>query len=250
MRSDLKAESSCECGWTTLPALRTQSSPIVTRLLSTIVQPSSNTRRPIRTPYARQARPLNGVPSRLRGGRLDGQLPVALVPPEVGVVDRAVERAKPAELRAGSLDHRAVRDGERQHQRDRACGRHHAEIPEQHDRAGSEHGDANEVDPPAQQEQANRHGVVPVLGAEAPAALGPLTQLVEAAVTLDRARNLEARRAEQPDVLTEFAVDGHQHLGRKQRVVAGPRLRGYGTLLPMKLWRPIATRESRNEVLE
>ena len=43
-------------------ALRVQSSPIVTSVFSGNQQPSSKTRRPIRTPSSRQITFLNGVP--------------------------------------------------------------------------------------------------------------------------------------------------------------------------------------------
>ena len=64
--------------------------------------PSSKTRLPIRTPRARQASPLNGVPLRVLG-ELGAQLPVALVAPEVRLVDRAeagAKRAEPGRARA------------------------------------------------------------------------------------------------------------------------------------------------------
>ena len=54
----------------------------------------------------------------------------------------------------------------------------------------------------------------------------PLRQVVELAVALDRARDLEAGRAQQPDALADLAVDGDQDLGRQQAVVARPALRG------------------------
>ena len=94
MRSDLKAPSSWEWAWTMLRTLRVQSSPIVVRVFSTIAQPSSKTRRPIRTPKRRQASDLNGVPSSTSGCWAD--LPVPLVRPELPVVDRAVARLEGA----------------------------------------------------------------------------------------------------------------------------------------------------------
>jgi hypothetical protein len=51
-----------------LLALNAQSSPIVTRLFSTMRKPSSKRRLPTRTPKARQASDLNGVPLRTLGG--------------------------------------------------------------------------------------------------------------------------------------------------------------------------------------
>ncbi len=45
-----------------LPAASVAWLPTLTRLRSMIEQPSSKTRRPIRTPSSRQMTPLNGVP--------------------------------------------------------------------------------------------------------------------------------------------------------------------------------------------
>ena len=50
-----------------------QWSPMVTRVFSTMAQPSSKTRLPIRTPSSRQVRFLNGVPSRINGCQLSFQ---------------------------------------------------------------------------------------------------------------------------------------------------------------------------------
>ena len=62
MASDLKAPSSCEWHWITLPALSVQSSPMVTRVFSGKAQPSSKSLRPTRTPTSRNMMALNGVP--------------------------------------------------------------------------------------------------------------------------------------------------------------------------------------------
>ena len=47
-----------------------------------------------------------------------------------------------------------------------------------------------------------------------------LLQMVEAAVPLDRPRDLEAGRAQQPDALPDLPVDRHHDLRREQAVVA------------------------------
>jgi hypothetical protein len=62
VRSDLNPPSSCEWHWMTLPALSVASSPIVVNVRSVRKQPSSKTRRPIRTPSSRQITLLRGVP--------------------------------------------------------------------------------------------------------------------------------------------------------------------------------------------
>ena len=46
--------------------------PTLVRLRSMIAQPSSNTRRPIRTPSSRQNAGLYGVPSKIRMKAIDG----------------------------------------------------------------------------------------------------------------------------------------------------------------------------------
>ena len=72
MRSDLKAPSSSECAWSKAAMFSVAPSPTLTRLRSDIAQPSSKTRRPIRTPSSRQATGLNGVPSNIRMKATDG----------------------------------------------------------------------------------------------------------------------------------------------------------------------------------
>ncbi len=61
--SDLKLASSSEWHWITVPAFSVTASPMVTRVFSGITAPSSNSRRPTRTPASRHSIPLTGVPS-------------------------------------------------------------------------------------------------------------------------------------------------------------------------------------------
>ena len=64
--------SSSEWPWSRQAMLSVVSPPTLVRLRSMIAQPSSNTRRPIRTPSNRQNAALNGVPSKIRMKAIDG----------------------------------------------------------------------------------------------------------------------------------------------------------------------------------
>ena len=93
--------------------------------------------------------------------------------------------------------------------------------------------------------------VVAVFGGKAAAQLVPARQVVEPAVTLDRARNLEAGRAQKPDILADLPVDRDHDLRRQQAVVA--RLAAARDRLmsfPRKLSGPIDARDTRKDVLE
>ena len=65
-----------------------------------------------------------------------------------------------------------------------------------------------------------------------------LLQVVELAVPLDRSRDLEAGRAQQPDPLPDRPVDRDHDLRREQAVVAGPALRGVGDVVAEEVVRP------------
>lgn len=66
IRSDLKVPSSSECACMMAAILSVVPLPTLVSVRSMMAQPSSNTRRPIRTPSSRQAAGLNGVPSNSR----------------------------------------------------------------------------------------------------------------------------------------------------------------------------------------
>ena len=72
IRSEVKMPSSREWPWRRQAMLSVVSLPTLVRLRSMIAQPSSNTRRPIRTPSSRQNVALNGVPSKIRMKAIDG----------------------------------------------------------------------------------------------------------------------------------------------------------------------------------
>jgi hypothetical protein len=90
-------------------------------------------------------------------------------------------------------------------------------------------GHGEEVHPVQQQEQAHRAQVVPVLGGQAPGQLTRGLQMgIDRGVPGDGARDLEGRRAQQPDALPDLPVDRDHDLRRQQDVVPDPGLRRVG----------------------
>ena len=74
--------------------------------------------------------------------------------------------------------------------------------------------------------------VVPVLGGQAAAQLASRPAgASKLRVTLDRAGDLEAGRAQQADTLADLSVDRDHHLRREQAVVARLALRGVGDVV-------------------
>ena len=150
------------------------------------------------------------------------QLPHALDPPETAVVDGTDRRRRGPECLEQALDQGVVDrrgDGAEREQRRRqsARGVEREEI-DQHDEKDAE--------PAREQKDPDRLQVEAVLGGEAAPQRVAGAQVIEAAVALDRARDLERRRAQQADVLADLAVDRHHHLGAQQAVVAGTPARG------------------------
>jgi hypothetical protein len=124
------------------------------------------------------------------------QLPDALVPPEVGVVERAVPRSQPPEPGSRPLGQAEVRQAEQQ---DQDRGRHHrrgAEPVEEVRGDQPEQREAEEVAPANQQEQPDGAPVVAVLGGQPGAQLVAGPEQVLVGVCADRTRDLEAGRVE------------------------------------------------------
>src|SRR5207247_10455370 len=68
--------------------------------------------------------------------------------------------------------------------------------------------------------------VEPVLCGKNAAQRLPRPEMVESAVALDGARNLEGRRAQQANPFANLAVERNHHLGGEEAVVPGPPSRG------------------------
>src|SRR5207237_4234933 len=91
--------------------------------------------------------------------------------------------------------------------------------------------DQEKAQPPGEEEDTDSPNVVPVLRGKPAVELVPRPEMVESAVTVDRSRNLEARRAEQADPFVNPAVERNHHLGREQAVVARLASRGIGDVV-------------------
>ena len=91
---------------------------------------------------------------------------------------------------------------------------------------------------------------MPVLGGEAATKPVSRSQVVEAAVALDRPRDLEGRGAQQPDILPDPPADRHHDLRREQAVVARPASRRIGDVVAEEVACPDGRRDSRKDVLE
>src|SRR5207237_9416035 len=92
--------------------------------------------------------------------------------------------------------------------------------------------DQEDAQPPREEENADGPKVVPILCSKAAVQRVPRPEMVESAVTLNRSRNLEGRRAQQPNSLTNLAVERNHHLCREKAVPARPASRGAGEVVP------------------
>ena len=124
---------------------------------------------------------------------LDLQLPVPLVPPEVGVVDRAELGPEPPEPRHEVLDADGNQEAHQQHHDERRGEGEETEPVGQLE--GGEQGQQAQrrLEPPDEHQEGHRAQVVLVLGREDPAEPGGVRVLLERGVPQDRAGDLERR---------------------------------------------------------
>src|SRR5207302_1870257 len=66
----------------------------------------------------------------------------------------------------------------------------------------------------------------------------PPPEMVEPGVTLDGARNLETRGAQQADPFADLAVEGNHHLRPEEDVFARPAARGIHDVVPHEVAAP------------
>src|SRR5207245_7452687 len=91
--------------------------------------------------------------------------------------------------------------------------------------------DQEDAQPPREEKNTDVPKVVAMLCSKAAAQRVPRPEMVESAVTLNRSRNLEGRRAQQPHPLTNLAVERNHHLCREKAVLARPASRGVGDVV-------------------
>src|SRR5262249_32619994 len=134
-------------------------------------------------------------------GSVVAQLPVPLVPPVVGIVDRDVPVLEVPEAEAPAFDEDVVggADADREDRGQSIAENAEAVVLEVDGGEEQERADQGE-DPAGEQEEYLGRKVVAVLAGEPALELFTLAQVIELGVALDGARDLEARRTEEPDV--------------------------------------------------
>jgi hypothetical protein len=120
-----------------------------------------------------------------------GHLPQALVPPEVRVVDRAVPGLEPAEPLERAFQQDEVDRGNQDADREQARHFQLRKPAVRVEGSQGEHGDQEQMQPPAGQEDGHGPEVVPVLRAQPGPQLVAGPQIVERQVALYRPRDLE-----------------------------------------------------------
>src|SRR2546422_11206544 len=131
-------------------------------------------------------------------------LPKALVQPVVPIVDRANCGLQRAKSRDAALYQRVVQRADQKAEREECSHRHICKRAVKLEGSQVEQRDQKDAQPAGEEENSNRPNVVAVLRGKAAAELVPRPEMVESAVTLNRSRNLKARRAEQADSFTNL----------------------------------------------
>src|SRR2546421_5847579 len=149
-------------------------------------------------------------------------LPQALVKPEVRVVDGADCGLQWAKSREAALHQRVVQRADQKAEREEYSHRHICKRAVKLEGSQVEQRDQKDAQPAGEEENTDSPNVVPVLRRKAAAELVPRPEMVESAITLNRSRNLEARRAEQADPFANLAVERNDTLCRVPAVSAGP----------------------------
>ena len=163
------------------------------------------------------------------------QLPGPFVPPGIRIVDRGELRLESLEAQAGAFEHDEgghVGGGDCQG----ACEeREDAEMIVARECGLPEHERGKHRHPAAGEEDQGRDEIVHVLPAQPGATRLLVERRVHVAIAVDHARNLEGRRAEQPDVLAHRAVDRDHGLGAEQDVVSGSTVRRVADVVAQKV---------------
>src|SRR6266850_1826141 len=134
-------------------------------------------------------------------------LPQAFVQPEVRVVDGADCGLQRAKSRDATLHQRVVQRADQKAEREECSHRHICKRAVKLEGSQVEQRDQKDAQPAGEEENADSPNVVAVLRRKAAAELVPRPEMVESAVTLNRSRNLEARRAEQADPFANLALE-------------------------------------------
>ena len=163
------------------------------------------------------------------------QLPVPFVPPEIRIVNRGELRLESLEVPARVLEHDEeghVGGGERH---DGCEEREDAEAIVARECSLAEHVHGKQQHPGSSEEEQGRDEIVHVFPAQPGATRLLVERRLNVAIAVDHARDLEGRRAEQPDVLAHRAVDRDHGLGAEQDVGSGATIRRVGDEVAQKV---------------
>src|SRR6266478_3497076 len=153
-------------------------------------------------------------------------LPKALVQPVVRVVDRANCGLQRAKSREAALHQRVVQRADQKAERKKCSHSHICKRAVKIEGGEVEYRDQEDAQRPGEEENTDGPNVVPVLCGKAAAELVARPEMVETAVTVNRSRNLEARRAEQADSFANLPAERNHRLCREQAVIARSASRG------------------------
>src|SRR3989441_10922842 len=165
-------------------------------------------------------------------------LPEALGQPEIRVVDGANRRLQWAQRFDATVHQGEVDRGDHDAEREEHGADDMREYVVQLDSGEVEQGEQENAYPTREEEQAYGSKVIPILGRKAAAQRLPRPEMIELGVTLDGARNLETRGAQQADPFAHLAVEGNHHLRPEEDVVVRPAARGIHDVVPHKVARP------------
>ena len=154
-----------------------------------------------------------------------GELPVALMRPEIRVVDGDDLRGQALEAQRGALEQDEEGDGAAGDRDGRGEQREHAVAVVRGERRAPEHDGGEERREAAHEPERAGDEIMDVLGADARAAGRLVDRGIHVAVALDHARDFERGRAEQADILAHRTVDRDHGLGAEQALRAGAAIR-------------------------
>jgi hypothetical protein len=165
-------------------------------------------------------------------------LPQPLGQPEIRVVDGAVRRLQRAQSFDATVHQGEVDRGDHDAQRQEHGADDMREYVVQLDGGEVEQREQKNAHPTCEEEQADGSKVIPILGRKAAAQRLPRPEMVELGVTLDGARNLETRGAQQASPLAHLPVEGNHHLCPEEDVVARPAASGIHDVVPHEVAGP------------
>src|SRR5213593_4653607 len=149
----------------------------------------------------------------------------ALGRPEIWVVDGTDRRPHGMQPIDAAVDQGEVDRGDHDAEREEHGADDMREYVVQLDGSEVEQGEQENAYPTREEEQADGSKVIPILGRKAAVQRLPRPEMIELGVTLDGARNLETRGAQQADPFAHLAVEGNHHLRPEEDVVVRPAAR-------------------------